>query len=122
MTATVDGKQETVLTDAAGLPLYYYRPDGATTSRVTEGLAVAWPPVTSATSTAPAASALPGGLTVVRDKHGNQVAYNGHLLYTFVSDHAGAVSGQGVQNFFVATPDLAALSGTAQPATTTYGY
>src|SRR2546421_6116440 len=27
-----------------------------------------------------------GKLTVVNDAHGGQVAYNGHLLYTFISD------------------------------------
>ena len=40
------------------------------------------------------------------DIHGNQVEYNGHLLYTFVTDRPGVVTGQGVQNFFVATPGL----------------
>jgi predicted lipoprotein with Yx(FWY)xxD motif len=128
VTATVGNTQETVLVDAAGLPLYYYRPDPATKSLVTGGLAGAWPPVVAAGSTAPATSGLKGSVTVVHDAHGNQVAYNGHLLYTFVSDHSGAVTGQGVQNFFVATPELASLTGQVQPAKTTnpapggYGY
>ena len=66
-------------------------------------MAALWPPLTSAAPTAAGAS---GKLTVVNDAHGHQVAYNGDLLYTFVSDHAGEVTGQGVQNFFVATPGL----------------
>jgi Secreted repeat of unknown function len=45
-----------------------------------------------------------GKLTVLNEAKGNQVAYNGHFLYTFTSDHAGQVTGQGFQNFFVATP------------------
>jgi hypothetical protein len=47
------------------------------------------------------------------DVHGDQVAYNGHLLYTFVDDHAGQVTGQGVQGFFVATPGLTAIAGSS---------
>jgi secreted repeat protein with Y-X4-D motif len=50
------------------------------------------------------------------DTHGSQVAYNGHLLYTFAEDQAGQVTGQGVQGFFVATPGLTAITGSAAPA------
>src|SRR5215467_13451091 len=82
--ATVAGTTETILVDSGGLPLYYYRPDTAATSLVTGGVAALWPPLTSA---APTAAAATGTLTVVNDAHGHQVAYNGHLLYTFVSDH-----------------------------------
>jgi len=108
--ATVDGKTETILVDAQGLPLYYYQPDTATQSSVTGQLAVAWPPLTSS---APTAAGLSGKLTAVTDAHGSQVAYNGHLLYTFVSDSPGNVTGQGVQNFFVVTPGIAPLAGTS---------
>ena len=125
--ATVNGKTETILVDAHGMPLYYYQPDTATQSAVTGQLAVLWPPLTSA---APTATGLSGKLTAVSDAHGSQVAYNGHLLYTFVSDRPGNVTGQGVQNFFVATPGLARLAGTSAPAASTpaspasggYGY
>jgi predicted lipoprotein with Yx(FWY)xxD motif len=105
--ATVAGKTETILVNSGGLPLYFYRPDTAATSFVTGGVAALWPPLTSAAPTAAGAS---GKLTVVNDAHGRQVAYNGHLLYTFLSDHAGQVTGQGVQNFFVATPGLAPIA------------
>jgi len=53
---------------------------------------------------------------VLNDAHGQQVAYNGHLLYTFASDRAGQVSGQGFQNFFVATPGLTPLTSSAGTA------
>ena len=111
--ALVGGRTQTILVNGDGLPLYYYRPDTAATSMVTGGLAVAWPPLTSAT---PTATGLSGKLTVVKDAHGRQVAYNGHLLYTFVSDRAGQVTGQGVQDFFAATPGLAPISGSPAPA------
>ena len=124
---SVNGKTETILVDAQGLPLYYYQPDTATQSAVTGQLAVAWPPLTSS---APTAAGVSGKITAVIDAHGSQVAYNGHLLYTFVSDSPGNVTGQGVQNFFVATPGMATLAGTpgpaasapASPANGGYGY
>ena len=111
--ATVGGKTETVLVTSQGLPLYYYPPDTAAKSAVTGGLAALWPPLTSAS---PAATGLAGKLTAVKDIHGNQVSYNGHLLYTFADDQPGQVTGQGVQGFFVATPGLTATTGTPSPA------
>lgn len=123
--ATVGGRTEAILVTARGLPLYYYRPDTVTRSLVSGGLARLWPPLTSA---APTATGVAGMLTVVHDAHGGQVAYNGHLLYTFTSDRAGQVTGQGLQNFFVATPGLTALTNSAAPARTIpappggYGY
>src|SRR6516164_4784266 len=113
--ATVAGMTETILVNSGGLPLYYYRPDTAATSLVTGGVAALWPPLTSA---APTAAAAGGTLTVVNDAHGRQVAYNGHLLYTFISDQPGQVTGQGVQNFFVATPGLTPITGSPAPAGT----
>ena len=125
--AVVAGKTETILVNTAGLPLYFYRNDTAANSFVTGSLAALWPPLTSPS---PAAAGLTGKLAAVSDAHGEQVAYNGHLLYTFVDDHAGQVTGQGVQGFFVATPGLTPLTGSATstgtvPATPSgagYGY
>ena len=111
--ATVAGKTETILVNSQGQPLYYYVSDTAAKSLVTGGLAALWPPVTSAS---PAATGLTGKLAAVSDTHGRQVAYNGHLLYTFVDDHAGQVTGQGVQGFFVATPGLAPIAGSSTSA------
>jgi predicted lipoprotein with Yx(FWY)xxD motif len=123
--ATVGGKTETILVNSHGLPLYYYVSDTATTSRVTGNLAALWPPVTSAS---PTATGLSGKLSAVNDLHGSQVAYHGHLLYTFADDQAGQVTGEGVQGFFVATPGLAAITGSSAPAApaapsgNSYGY
>src|SRR5499425_3053028 len=113
--AAVAGKTETILVNSGGLPLYFYRPDTAAKSLVTGGLAALWPALTAA---APTAAGATGTLTVVNDAHGHQVAYNGHLLYTFVSDHPGQVTGQGVQDFFVATPGLTPITGSPAPAGT----
>ena len=105
--ATVGGKTETILVSGQGQPLYYYQSDTPAKSAVTGGLAALWPPVTSAS---PAATGLNGTLGAVSDTHGHQVAYNGHLLYAFASDRAGQVTGQGFQNFFVATLGLAPIA------------
>ena len=113
--ATVGGKTETILVNSQGLPLYYYLNDTAAKSVVTGGLAALWPPLTSAS---PAATGLTGKLAAVMDVHGDQVAYNGHLLYTFADDQADQVTGQGVQGFFVATPGLTPITG-SQTATGT---
>jgi len=128
--AAVGGKTETVLVNSQGLPLYYYLSDTAAKSVVTGGLAALWPPLTAAS---PAATGLTGKVTAVIDIHGNQVAYNGHLLYTFADDQPGQVTGQGVQGFFVATPGLTAITGSqtatgtapsapAAPSGNPYGY
>jgi len=111
--AAVAGKTETILVSGAGLPLYYYQSDTAAKSAVTGGLAALWPPLTSAS---PAATGLAGQLTAVTDIHGDQVAYNGHLLYTFADDQPGQVTGQAVQGFFVATPGLAPITGSPTSA------
>jgi predicted lipoprotein with Yx(FWY)xxD motif len=114
-TATVNGKTETILVDAAGLPLYYYPSDTAKKSRVSGELARLWPPLLSAH---PTATGTGGKLTALKVAAGQQVNYKGHFLYTFVEDSAGHVTGQGVSNFSVATPSLKAISSTAKVTTT----
>ena len=113
--AAVSGKTETILVNGRGQPLYYYQPDTATRSLVAGELAALWPPLTSAS---PAATGVSGKLAVVTDAHGDQVAYNGHLLYTFADDRVGQVTGQGVQDFFVATPGLTPIAGSPAPSGT----
>jgi predicted lipoprotein with Yx(FWY)xxD motif len=118
--ATVAGASETILVDSHGLPLYVYKPDTAVTSHVSGQLAALWPPLIAA---APTGAGVTGRLASVTTSNGKQVAYDGHFLYTFVEDRPGKVTGQGVQNFFVATPNLGAGAlGTAPATSPTYGY
>jgi predicted lipoprotein with Yx(FWY)xxD motif len=125
--ATVAGKTETILVNSKGLPLYIYRPDTASRSFVTGGLARLWPPLTSP---AVAGAGVTGKVAVLKDVNGHQVTYNGHPLYTFADDHADQVTGQGVQSFFVAMPGIASIiisAGSAVPTTPAvpsggYGY
>jgi predicted lipoprotein with Yx(FWY)xxD motif len=107
VTSTVNGKTETILVDAAGLPLYYYPADTAKKSLVSGELARLWPPLLSSH---PTASSTLGKLTALKVAAGHQVTYKGHFLYTFIEDTAGHVTGQGVSNFSVATPQLKAIS------------
>jgi predicted lipoprotein with Yx(FWY)xxD motif len=125
--AVVGGMTESILVDAKGLPLYTYKPDTSTTSHVTGQLAALWPPLTANAPTA--ATGITGTLGVVATTNGRQVAYDGHFLYTFIEDSPGHVTGQGVQNFFVATPATAtgnaastAGSSTPTPIANGYGY
>jgi predicted lipoprotein with Yx(FWY)xxD motif len=125
--ATVGGSAEIILVNNKGLPLYFYKPDTATQSMVTGSLAALWPPLVAS---APTGGGVSGTLKVVSSSNGRQVTYNGHFLYTFIEDSPGHVTGQGVQNFYVTTPGISAISpassGTAKPspapASGGYGY
>jgi predicted lipoprotein with Yx(FWY)xxD motif len=119
--AMVGGMTESILVDAKGLPLYIYKPDTSTTSRVTGQLAALWPPLIASTPTG--STDITGTLSSVAATNGQQVSYNGHFLYTFVEDSPGRVTGQGVQNFFVATPATATQGSSAPtPVANGYGY
>jgi predicted lipoprotein with Yx(FWY)xxD motif len=125
-TSTVNGKSETILVNSQGLPLYYFSADTAKKSFVSGELAGFWPPLISAK---PTSSAIQGKLGALKVPAGDQVTYNGHFLYTFVQDSPGRVTGQGVSNFFVATPQLKAIGSHSKvaPAKSTssasrYGY
>lgn len=124
---SVAGKTETVLKNAAGLTLYYFTPDTATTLACTGGCATTWPPLLSASATPTSDPALSGQLSVLSGSNGSQVLYNGHPLYSYSGDRASAdANGQGILGkWFVATPDLtvataASASPTARPSAT-YG-
>ena len=109
-TATVNGKSEMILTNAQGKTLYYFKPDTATTSACTSSCADNWPPLLATGSNTPtSATSLPGKLTMQTTANGNQVEYNGHLLYTFAGDSGpGQTKGEGLfGKWFVVTPDLA---------------
>ena len=105
-TATVKGQSKTILTDAQGKTLYYFTPDTATTSACTSACAQAWPPLLATGTGAPtSATTLSGKLTAVTTGNGNQVEYNGHLLYTFSGDTApGKTTGEGTYSGTISVP------------------
>jgi predicted lipoprotein with Yx(FWY)xxD motif len=124
--ATVNGQSVTILTNAQGMTLYYLKPDTATTSSCTGTCAGNWPPLVFTSSGSPAsANALPGTLSVVADANGQQVEYNGHLLYRFSGDTApGQTNGEGIKGvWFVATTTLSSQGAPqATPTRSGYGY
>ncbi len=108
-TALVNGTSETILTNAQGLTIYYRTSDGPPSTVCGGGCAAAWPPLVVSGSGAPtSAASLPGKLTIVADANGNQVAYNGHPLYTYSGDAGpGQRNGEGVGGIWhVVTPSL----------------
>jgi predicted lipoprotein with Yx(FWY)xxD motif len=121
-TVTVKGQSATVLTNAQGRTLYYFTADTATQSACSATCAQMWPPLLINGSGGPTSSTtLAGKLSAQTDANGNQVEYNGHLLYTFSGDTApGQTNGEGLfGKWFVTTPNLPIQSG---GSTGGYGY
>jgi predicted lipoprotein with Yx(FWY)xxD motif len=125
VTSDVNGKSQSILINSQGLPLYYHRGDTAKKSFVSGELARLWPPLVSAH---PTSNGTHGKLSAHNAVVAHQVAYNGRFLYTFIDDTARHVTGQGVNDFFVATPHLKSIntSPTVAPVTSAgnsgYGY
>lgn len=108
-TATVNGKSETILTNAQGMTLYYRTTDMPPATVCSGGCASAWPPLLVSGSNAPtSATSLPGKLSVQTNANGAQVEYNGHPLYTFSGDTGpGQTTGEGFGGIWhVVTPTL----------------
>jgi predicted lipoprotein with Yx(FWY)xxD motif len=106
-TATVSGKSENVLTNAQGFTLYYHTTD-TPTSVCSGACATAWPPLLLPSGTPGSSVSLPGTLGVETNVNGRQVTFNGHPLYLWKSDtSAGQATGEGINNFHVATPTIA---------------
>jgi predicted lipoprotein with Yx(FWY)xxD motif len=89
--------RENVIVDSAGKTVYIYVPDGSSaTSKVPASLQTTWPEVPAPLSTTPSVGT---GLSAnkLTVNPARQVAYNGHLLYTFKGDaRAGVANGQGL--------------------------
>ena len=123
-TATVKGTAETILATPQGLTLYYLTSDTATKAACTGACAKVWPPLLFTGSGTPLGdSSLSGTLSVLNDANGNQVQYNGHLLYHYSGDTTtGQTNGEGFKGrWFVATPTLTGQSA-PQSTPTPSGY
>ena len=119
-TDTINGTSQTILTNAQGMTLYYFKPDTATTAACTGGCVSTWSPLLFQGSGTPtSATSLSGTLSAVNAGNGMQIEYNGHPLYLFSGDSsAGQTNGEGVGGqWFVATSDL--QSQDTQPTTPT---
>jgi predicted lipoprotein with Yx(FWY)xxD motif len=75
-----------VLTNAAGLTLYWFAPDTSTGSKCFGSCATYWPPVPGSAAAGPGVTGKLG--TIKRPGGGLQATYNGHPLYTYIGDSA----------------------------------
>ncbi|MGO9188229.1 MAG: hypothetical protein ACLP8X_07160 [Streptosporangiaceae bacterium] len=131
LTARTIGSQQ-VLTNSAGLTVYWFVPDTSTTSKCTGSCATYWPPVKGP---ATAGSGVTGTLgTITRSDGTTQATYDGHPLYTYAGDSApGQAKGNGLNasgglwyEMTVSGATPAAGAGASASATTSskggYGY
>ena len=116
----------TVLTNAAGKTLYWFAIDTPTTSKCTGTCATYWPPVIGKPSAA-AGTSLPHGFgTITRPGGQIQATYDGHPLYTYVSDTAaGQIGGNGLNLsgglWWAMTPSGAKLGSTSASSSSSSG-
>jgi len=81
-TTTIHGV--TVLTNAKGFTLYWFAPDTPTKSNCNGSCTAYWPPVPGHVSAGPGVTGTVA--TITRSDGSSQATYNGHPLYTYVSD------------------------------------
>jgi predicted lipoprotein with Yx(FWY)xxD motif len=113
-TTTIGG--QTVLTNAAGLTLYWFVPDTSSKSNCNGSCATYWPPVKGP---ATAGSGVTGTLsTITRSDGSSQATYDGHPLYTYAADTApGQAKGNNLNASGGVWHEMTA-SGAAAPAST----
>ncbi len=111
-TTTIGGAK--VLTNAQGFTVYSFAPDTATKSNCNGSCAHYWPPVKGPLT---AGAGVTGKLaTITRSDGSIQATYDGHPLYTYVSDTApGQDKGNGL-NLSGGVWHVVAVPGTAVPA------
>jgi predicted lipoprotein with Yx(FWY)xxD motif len=84
-----------LLTNSAGLTLYWFAPDTTGKSVCYGGCSAYWPPVTGTPSAGPGVTGTLG--TITRTDGTKQATYNGHPLYTYIGDSApGTASGNNI--------------------------
>ena len=99
-TATNSTIGQQILVDSSGRTVYLYMPDGSSkTTTVPSSIRANWPAVKSSAATPTVGAGLDGSKVAgdMQADSTDQVAYGGHLLYTFAGDTAaGDAKGQGL--------------------------
>ncbi|HXH26595.1 MAG TPA: hypothetical protein VNG90_01740 [Candidatus Acidoferrum sp.] len=89
------------LATSDGSTLYTYSGDSAGVSNCTGSCSSTWPPYTATSRP----SAMPTNVGVMSNSNGDtQFTYKDMPLYTFASETAGQISGDGLSGFHVAKP------------------
>jgi predicted lipoprotein with Yx(FWY)xxD motif len=110
--ATIGGAK--VLTNAKSFTVYWFGPDTSSTSNCNGSCATYWPPVKGPATAGPGVTGKLG--TITRSDGTTQATYQGHPLYTYVSDTApGQAKGNGL-NVSGGVWHEVTVSGTAAPA------
>jgi predicted lipoprotein with Yx(FWY)xxD motif len=110
--ATIGGAK--VLTSAKGFTVYWFGPDTSSTSNCNGSCATYWPPVKGPATAGPGVTGKLG--TITRSDGTTQATYQGHPLYTYVSDTApGQAKGNGL-NVSGGVWHEVTVSGAAAPA------
>jgi predicted lipoprotein with Yx(FWY)xxD motif len=110
--ATIGGAK--VLTNAKGFTVYWFGPDTSSTSNCNGSCATYWPPVKGPATAGPGVTGKLG--TITRSDGTTQATYQGHPLYTYVSDTApGQAKGNGL-NVSGGVWHEVTVSGAAAPA------
>lgn len=90
-----------VLVDSTGQALYSADQEAGGRVLCTEGCTAFWEPLTIDGGSSPTADSVQGDLGVIERPDGaRQVTFDGKLLYTFVQDQAGEVTGDGFEDAF----------------------
>jgi predicted lipoprotein with Yx(FWY)xxD motif len=118
------------LTTPKSFPLYYYSPDVDPEKPIclkTLMLApnvtctAAWPPLLQTSGSSLTVTGLSKKLAVSNNDNGQQITFNGHLLYTYAKDQMPLIAiGDGGKSgpWHIATPDIPVLKPVAAPDTT----
>lgn len=81
---TIDGEKANLITNAKGLTLYTFDPDGASESNCYDDCAVVWPPILL---TPAEVKLVKGEFGTAKRKDGTtQLTYDSHPLYLFKND------------------------------------